>query len=86
MGRDMLKRIMVKITFKTLIAKSICFLIPWSALFYFILKYYPEYIDLNRLVSNIMSNTLVFYICYVLTVAGFQYSAREDKSDRLNKS
>lgn len=77
----MLRRIIVNMTFKTILAKSIGFLIPWSIIFLLLLKFYPEFIDMNKLITNIMSNTFVFYICYVLTVIGFQYSSKDSKNE-----
>lgn len=34
---------------------------------------------MNRIVSNIFSNSIVFLIGYILTVIGFRYSSKDDK-------
>lgn len=80
----MFDRFVKNFTIKLIIKKTFLFMVPWAIAFGFTLSHYPELIDMNRVVSNIFSNTLVFFMGYVLAVFGFQYTTGQ--SDDRDKS
>jgi hypothetical protein len=74
----MISRWFRSMTFRTLVVKAIMFLVPWCLSLFAILHFYPNLIDVSKLITTIFSNTLVFLIIYILTVVGFQYSDKGD--------
>lgn len=78
-GDEMLRRIVVNITLRMILMKSVIFLVPWCILLAVVMNYNPGLVDMEKLVTNLFSNTLCFFICYVLAIVGFQYSSRNDK-------
>jgi hypothetical protein len=72
---------LVNVTYKTLAVKTIVFLIPWSLALFLIHRYYPDLVNMERIVSSTFSNTIAFLVAYILTMVGFRYSHRDNKKE-----
>ena len=74
-----MKLLLPAVSYKTLLIKSVVFIIPWTIALLVVKSFWPELIELPKIVTNIFSNSIVFLLGYILTMIGFRYSER--KSD-----
>jgi hypothetical protein len=68
-----------QVSYKTLTVKSIIFMIPWTISLFVVNHFWPHLIEVEKIVTNIFSNSLVFLLGYILTVIGFRYSSKDEK-------
>jgi hypothetical protein len=54
-------------------------MIPWTIALFTVNYFWPHLIEVEKIVTNIFSNSLVFLLGYILTVIGFRYSSRDEK-------